>query len=111
MRTQLDRRDFLRVVAGSLAGGGFAHRLEAADDPLAVPIRREAVESTSIASIGFHAELRVLEIEFRSGALYRYLAVPPSVFEGMQKAESKGRYFSQKIRGRFNFHRLADVNR
>ena len=106
---QLDRRNFFRVTARCLVGSCVLRRLEAKEDSLTVPIRREAVESRSIASIGFHTELRVLEIEFRSGALYRYFAVPRSIFEGIRQAESKGRYFSQSIRGRFEFHRLADV--
>ena len=84
-------------------------RLQAIDEPSTVPIRREPVESKSIASIGFHSELRVLEIEFRSGALYRYFSVPRSIFEALQKAESKGRYFSQSIRGKFEFKRFDDV--
>jgi hypothetical protein len=106
---KLDRRNFFRHTAAWLAMLSIVPRLEAKDDPLTIPIRREPIESRSIASIGFHQELGVLEIEFRSGALYRYFAVPPSIFEGMHKAESKGRYFSQKIRGQFDFHRLADV--
>ena len=75
---------------------------------LAAPIERRAVNSTSIAGIGYHARLQVLEIAFRSGALYRYVAVPPAVFEALMKAESKGRYFTQHIRNRFEFHRLED---
>ena len=72
---------------------------------LATPIEREAVNSTSIAGIGYHARLKVLEIAFRSGAVYRYVAVPPAIFEGLTKAESKGCYFTQRIRGRFEFSR------
>lgn len=110
MRMQLDRRNFFRLAVRWLAVPLIVQRLEAKDDPLTVPIPREAVESRNIASIGFHAELRVLEIEFRNRALYRYFEVPHAIFEGMQKAESKGRYFSQRIRGRFAYHRLLDVN-
>jgi KTSC domain len=106
---ELDRRNFFCLATGWLAHSCLVSRLEAKDDPLTVEIRREAVESRSITSIGFHAKLRVLEIEFRSGALYRYFSVPHSIFEGMQKAESKGRYFSQSIRGHFDFQRLEDV--
>lgn len=105
-----DRRNFFRLTVGWLAVSNILQRLEAKDDPLTASIRREAVESASIASIGFHAGLRVLEIEFRGGALYRYFAVPPSIFEGLQKAESKGRYFSRSIRGRFEFQRLPGPN-
>ena len=110
MRKQLDRRNFFRLATRWLVVSSIVQRLEAKDDPLTVPILREAVESRNIASIGYHAELRVLEIEFRNGALYRYSAVPLSIFDGLQKAESKGQYFSQRIRGRFESHRLADVN-
>ncbi|MGB8167651.1 MAG: KTSC domain-containing protein [Chthoniobacteraceae bacterium] len=106
---ELDRRNFIRLATGWLAHSYLVSRLDAKDDPLTIEIRREAVDSRSIASIGFHAELRVLEIEFRSGALYRYFSVPRSIFEGMQKAASKGRYFSQNIRGHFDFQRRENV--
>jgi hypothetical protein len=109
MRIPLDRRKFFQFAAVWLAYASVVQRIAATDDPLTVSIRREAVDSASIASIGFHADQRILEIEFRSGALYRYFAVPPSIFEGLQKAESKGRYFSKSIRGRFEFRRLPDV--
>ena len=108
MRILLDRRTFFRFAAGWLVASRIVQRVEAKGDPLTVPIHREAVESTSIASIGYHAQLRVLEIEFRSGALYRYFAVPLPIFENLLKAESKGRYFGKTIRGHFNFHRLPD---
>lgn len=109
MRMQLDRRAFIRITAGWLTFLSIVQRSAATDDPLTVPIRREPVESRSITSFGYHAGARVLEIEFRHGALYRYLAVPQALFEGLQKAESKGRYFSQKIRDHFEFRRLEEV--
>ena len=110
MRKQLDRRNFFRLAARWLALLNIVERLEAKDDPLTVAIRRETVESRNIASIGYHTELRVLEIEFHNGALYRYFGVPLATFEALHKAASKGHYFSQSIRGRFEYHRLADIN-
>lgn len=77
----------------------------------AIPVERVPVESSSLVSIGFVREARVLEIEFRSGAIYRYLGVPPTVFEGMKKAESKGRYFAQSVRGKYQFQRLKAPSR
>jgi lysyl-tRNA synthetase class 2 len=53
----------------------------------------------------------VLEIEFRSGASYRYLEVPPAVFEEMKKATSKGRFFARFIRGKYEFQRLKNPTR
>lgn len=57
-------------------------------------------------SIGFAREAHVLEIEFRSGAIYRYVGVPQTVFEALKKAESKGRYFAQSIRGKYQFQHI-----
>ncbi len=74
-------------------------------------IERVPVESSSLVSIGFDREARALEIEFRSGASYRYLAVPPTVFEELKKAASKGRYFAQFIRGKYEFQRLKSPTR
>lgn len=75
------------------------------------PVERVTVESSSLASIGFDRTTSVLEIEFRSGASYRYLAVPPAVFEEMKKASSKGRYFAQFIRGKYEFQRVRGAAR
>lgn len=69
-------------------------------------VARVSVESSSLLSIGYDHAARTLEIEFRSGASYRYLAVPATVFEELKKAPSKGRYFAQSIRGRYEFQRL-----
>jgi hypothetical protein len=49
----------------------------------------------------------ILELEFRSGAIYRYFAVPPAVVEGLIAAESKGAYFNRHIRNHFRYQRLA----
>jgi hypothetical protein len=48
-----------------------------------------------------------LDLEFRSGAIYRYFAVPPAVFQGLIAAESKGAYFNRHVRNRFRCQRLA----
>jgi KTSC domain-containing protein len=69
-------------------------------------IVRMPVQSSLIASIGYSAHA-ILELEFRSGALYRYFAVPPSIVEKLLAADSKGAYFNRKIRTRFPYQRLA----
>ncbi|MEA3213539.1 MAG: hypothetical protein QOE70_6596 [Chthoniobacter sp.] len=110
---RLHRRNFCRLALAALAAVCLrsllgAERAPETPDFLRTPIERHLVESTSIASIGFDARFRILEIEFRSGAIYRYDAVPPEIWEGLQRAASKGRYFSQHIRGQFAFQRRLD---
>ncbi len=78
---------------------------------MAAPIKRVPVESSSLISIGFAEGAHVLEIEFRSGTVYRYLEVPQTVFEELKRAESKGRYFAQCIRGKYRFRRIDTGSR
>jgi KTSC domain len=60
------------------------------------------VESTTLASVGYDAAARMLELEFRSGERYRYLDVPLSLYRDLLSADSKGRFFNHHIRNRFS---------
>lgn len=64
------------------------------------------VQSSLLSSIRYSTD-ETLELEFRSGAIYRYLAVPHVVFEGLIAAESKGAYFNRCLRSCFTYQRLA----
>ena len=58
---------------------------------------RTPVRSSVIASVGYDAETAVLEVEFRSGDVYRYFAVPPSVHRALIEADSPGAYFNKHV--------------
>jgi hypothetical protein len=60
-------------------------------------IRRTPVRSTVIAAVGYDTETAVLEVEFRSGDVYRYFAVPPSVHRALMDADSPGAYFNKHV--------------
>ena len=51
-----------------------------------------------------------MEIEFHSGAIYRYLGVPEDVFRRLLAAESKGRFFGANIRDKFRSERVKPRN-
>lgn len=68
-------------------------------------ISRVPVSSSSVASIGYAAEAQTLEVEFRSGAIYRYFDVPSELYEAFWSAESKGSYFNRAVRGQFGYER------
>lgn len=68
---------------------------------------RTPVASSSIASVGYDDEASTLELAFHSGGVYRYADVPRDVYEGMLAADSKGRYFHERIRGRFDYRRVV----
>jgi hypothetical protein len=64
-------------------------------------IKRDPVQSAALASVGYSKRLRALEIEFRNGAIYRYLDVSPPVYHGLMTAPSKARYYDDHIRRKF----------
>jgi hypothetical protein len=66
-------------------------------------MNRTAVESTTLAALAYDEAREILQLEFRSGALYRYCGVPAPVYEALLSAPSKGRYFNRSIRGSFAF--------
>jgi hypothetical protein len=59
---------------------------------------RRRVSSSVIAAIGYDAERRLLDVEFRSGAVYRYFKVPAHTFEAFCAAPSIGEYFNAHIK-------------
>jgi KTSC domain len=64
-------------------------------------IKRAPVESSALAAVGYSQRLRALEIEFRNGAIYRYLGVAPGVYEALLNARSKARFYDQNIRHKY----------
>src|SRR5215472_10650457 len=61
-------------------------------------IRRQPVESTAIAKIGYSKRRHILEIELVNGAVYRYLDVPVTVYRDLMSSESKARFYDSNIK-------------
>lgn len=70
---------------------------------------RRPVESSSLASVGYDSTSRTMDVEFRKGNVYRYFEVPPSVYESVMEAPSKGRFFVTQIRDRFPHTRVSEA--
>jgi len=66
-----------------------------------------AVESTTLATVAYDEVRNLLQLEFRSHAIYQYWGVPPIVHQALLGASSKGSYFNQVIRGRFPYMRVS----
>ena len=66
----------------------------------------EKVESSNIMSIGYDGELEELTIEFKRGNQFRYKGVKGSIASDFGKAYSKGEYFADFIKGRYEFTQL-----
>jgi hypothetical protein len=66
---------------------------------------RVPVASTAIASVAYSPDA-TLDVEFTSGATYRYFAVPEQLVHEFLSAESKGVFFNRRIRPCYQHARL-----
>jgi hypothetical protein len=64
------------------------------------------VPSTVIRRVAYRPGQAVLDVEFMTGRVYRYLAVPEAVGRAMEGARIKGAAFNRTIRDRYAFERL-----
>jgi len=61
--------------------------------------------STVIRNFQYRQIEKALDITFVSGRSYRYLRVPPTLYDEMKASPSKGEFFNRYIRGHFTFER------
>ena len=65
--------------------------------------------SSAIRHIFYKPDQQELSVWFNpEGRRYKYFDVPSELYEGLRDAPSRGRYFNQAIRGRFDC-RIADI--
>lgn len=69
-------------------------------------MQRESVSSTNLASIGYDASSKTLEVEFNSGRVYEYYGVPASEHSALMSASSHGKYFNANIKDNYRFSEL-----
>ena len=69
-------------------------------------MKREHLGSSMMASAGYDAVTRTLEIEFVRGGIYLYLDVPASEHQALLAAPSKGRFFHSRINRAFAYKRV-----
>lgn len=60
------------------------------------------VHSSAISAVGYEPTTKQLRIRFTSGGpTYTFCGVPQSVYEGLMSAPSKGTYYTNHIRDRY----------
>lgn len=67
---------------------------------------RKAIKSSNIVSVGYDAGTETLEVEFKGGRIYRYMAVPAAKHAEMMEAESIGSFLATQIKGHHEYVQL-----
>lgn len=72
---------------------------------------RTPVESSTVVSIGYDEERKILEVELprtetEKRRIYQYFDVPKKVHRQLMDAESKGRYFDKHVRYRYKYREV-----
>lgn len=70
-------------------------------------MRMVAVDSSTLAAVGYDAVRKLLRLEFCSGAVYHYVGVSAAVHEALLNARSKGSFFNRSIRGRLPYRQAS----
>ena len=60
-------------------------------------------ESATLRAVAYDDGRGVLQLEFRTRAIYHYYGVPAAIYEALLGASSKGSYFNRVICGRFPY--------
>lgn len=69
-------------------------------------MKRVTVVSTNLKSIGYEKASKMLEIEFKTGAVYQYPGVPEALHKQLMNAPSSGAFFWRYIRNDFSGSRV-----
>jgi hypothetical protein len=65
----------------------------------------ETPESSNIARFTYDEANSVLIVDFIKGGMYNYYDVPPTIFEQMKAASSKGQFLAQNVKGVYRYAR------
>jgi hypothetical protein len=71
-------------------------------------MKRQPLRSSVLSAAGYDPATAVLELQFTSGDVYRYFAVPPSVFRALLDADSPGAFFNTTIIDRYPTRQVYD---
>jgi hypothetical protein len=63
-----------------------------------IAIARRPVSSSAVISVGYSARAHLLDIEYRTGRVYRYRRVPAGDYRALLRAPSIGQFVNLRIK-------------
>jgi hypothetical protein len=73
------------------------------------------VQSSNGEAVGYDPDTKTLAVEFKpppkkiAGALYHVHGVPSEVYQGLLGARSFGRFYSEKIKGKYKTTKIREA--
>lgn len=64
------------------------------------------VKSSMMTDIDYDDERHELDITFVGGKTYRYLKVPSEIYDGLFDTDSKGAFFNEHIKDKFEYREV-----
>jgi hypothetical protein len=74
-------------------------------------MKRQRLDSSSLASAGYDPGRRVLEVEFLNGGVYEYCDVSEETYHALLESDSKGRFLNAEIKPHHPWRRLQAAPR
>lgn len=75
----------------------------------AAPYDLHPVRSSMIRAVGYTTPKQQMHVRFNTGNVYGFSDVPVDVYSGLLKADSKGTYFNENIRDKYEHKKMAAV--
>jgi hypothetical protein len=69
-------------------------------------MQRKSVSSSSLSSIGYDSQKKILEVEFNHRGIYQYFDVPQDEYDDLMNASSHGSYFYHNIRDCYDYEKI-----
>jgi hypothetical protein len=61
-------------------------------------MQRTPVESSHLTAIGYDAAGKIMEVEFRNGAVHKYHGISQTTYDNLMTADSVGSHFAKYIK-------------
>lgn len=106
-----DELELMEIPAPVQAYEGLQHLNEMITEFAALPAVEEPIAMLPVSSsmayaVGYNSDEQILQVEFQSGAVYRYSEVDAQTWEDLHSADSIGQFFNQEIKARFDCERV-----
>ena len=71
-------------------------------------MERTRVDSSNINEVGYEAETKTLQVQFKNGGVFNYPGVDPKEYVALLGAESVGKHFHANIRAKYKGEKVEE---